>query len=347
MARRTVASYCGPAAIASALGITREAAATKLLAHEPQSRGLFHWPSLADVVGCVGLCTFRATRPTLAKWLREDGRDAILFVARHFVHVQGGQVVEDNGYPARRGRVRAVILLGNVVGAPGGARNPEPSSLERPTTTKEDIMAKKTAAQKAKAAKAAKAKRNLAAKPKGPAKPVMTDAQKAASAAKREKEAAAHKAAQATTRLARRGARDAIHTAALKRFWALVKDGEQFRFGEVGIKIGATAAIAALAGDAELSPADWRNVGLRCNRHYENQGAVETVPGTAPRWFRAVAGASPDTKPRVRVAKAKKAATPKAKAAAKAKAAPSAAGAKAKAQKAKAARDAAKAKAAD
>jgi hypothetical protein len=50
-------------------------------------------------------------RPTLARWLRDDGRDAILFVSHHFVHVSGGRVVEDNGWACRRGRVRVVLFL--------------------------------------------------------------------------------------------------------------------------------------------------------------------------------------------------------------------------------------------
>lgn len=203
-------------------------------------------------------------------------------------------------------------------------------------------MANRTAAEKAKAAKAAKAKRAKAAKAgkvKAMARPQLTQAQKDANEAQRAKEYEANKVAQAKTRLSRRAARDAIHVAALKRFWALVKNGEQFRFGDIGIKIGATVSISNLVGVTELSPADWRNVGLRCNRHYEAQGAVETVPGTKPRWFRVVAGVDPDQKPRHQVARAN---GTKTKSAAKKRATPSVAGAKAKAAKAKAARAKAK-----
>lgn len=119
--KRAIATYCGPAAIASALGISRTEAAARLRAHEPRSRGRFHWPSIAKVLGIPNPKRpywrvehyLRDERPTLAAWLREDGRDAILFVSHHFVHVQGGRILEHNSWPCRRGRVKVVILVGN------------------------------------------------------------------------------------------------------------------------------------------------------------------------------------------------------------------------------------------
>ena len=122
MARRNIASYCGPAAIASALGISRYEAGALLLGHEPRSRGIFHWPSVAKVLGIRNpkrpywrVESFpRGERPTLAGWLREDRREAIVFVSDHFVHVNAGRIVEHNGRPCRRGRVRVVILIGGV-----------------------------------------------------------------------------------------------------------------------------------------------------------------------------------------------------------------------------------------
>lgn len=113
-----VARYCGPAAIASALGISRQEAAERLLQHQPRSRGRFKWESIAGVLGItlspqlparIKRCKPHA-RPTLAQWLKTDGRDSILFVSSHFVHVRGGKVVEDNSWPCRRGRVKVVIL---------------------------------------------------------------------------------------------------------------------------------------------------------------------------------------------------------------------------------------------
>lgn len=197
-------------------------------------------------------------------------------------------------------------------------------------------MAQRTAAQKAKAAKAAKAKRAAAMKAgkARAAKPQLTQAQKDAREAKRAKEYEANKAAMGKTRLTRRAARDAVHVAALKRFWTLVKNGKPFRYGNIGVKIGEKADVAKLAG-AELSAGDWRNVGLRCLRHYLPQGAVESIPGTRPEQFQAVSGATPDQKPQQRVRKG-------GGSTAKKRAAPSATDAKAKATKAKEARDAAR-----
>jgi hypothetical protein len=107
-----LARYCGPAVIASVLGITREQAAERLLEHEPSSRGAFYSSALRKVAGLPPGSTYQPRgEPTLARWLREDGRDAMILVSTHFVHVSGGEVVEDNGLPKRRGRVRAVTLL--------------------------------------------------------------------------------------------------------------------------------------------------------------------------------------------------------------------------------------------
>ena len=112
---KPVSWYCGPVAIASVLGITRRDAARRLLKYEPQRRGWFCWSSLANVLGprSKHVLDYKdvSPRPTLARWLREDGRDAIVMVSSHFVHVRGGAVVEDNGKPCRRGWVRIVILL--------------------------------------------------------------------------------------------------------------------------------------------------------------------------------------------------------------------------------------------
>lgn len=111
---RRAANYCGPAAVASALGITREEAARRLLEVQPRSRGWFHWRTLAAVLrlGWGRIVRYPDDdRPTLAAWLETDGRDAILFVSRHFVHVAGGRVVEANGREPRRGRVRVALLL--------------------------------------------------------------------------------------------------------------------------------------------------------------------------------------------------------------------------------------------
>ena len=48
---KPVAKYCGPAAVASVLGISREEAAHRLLEIEPQRRGWFHSKTVAKVLG--------------------------------------------------------------------------------------------------------------------------------------------------------------------------------------------------------------------------------------------------------------------------------------------------------
>lgn len=112
-----VARYCGPAVVSKLFGITREDAAHRLLQRCPWSRGGITAESMRHVLGVrrdsSRYVWFRKNgkRPTLARWLREDGRDAVLWTTEHFVLVIGGEVVEDNGEPTRRGRVRGFILL--------------------------------------------------------------------------------------------------------------------------------------------------------------------------------------------------------------------------------------------
>ena len=46
-----VTYYCGPAAVASALGISRTEAAERLLKYQPRSRGWFNWFTVAQALG--------------------------------------------------------------------------------------------------------------------------------------------------------------------------------------------------------------------------------------------------------------------------------------------------------
>ena len=110
---RQYSRYCGAAALANVKGISRVEAGGILAAHPDQKDkcGWVYMGTLEDVLGIEAIWFRRSERPTLAKWLREDGRDALLFVSRHFVVVRGGQVVEDNGYTPRRGRVKSFVLL--------------------------------------------------------------------------------------------------------------------------------------------------------------------------------------------------------------------------------------------
>jgi hypothetical protein len=47
----------------------------------------------------------------LARWLREDGRNAIVSAGHHAMVVKGGKVVEDNGHTPRRGRMKWAVIL--------------------------------------------------------------------------------------------------------------------------------------------------------------------------------------------------------------------------------------------
>ena len=114
--RRSISRYCGPAAVASVFGVSREEAAARLLAHEPRSTGSFRLHAMYRALGVARrggqyLIPAVTERWTLAKWLRLDGRDAVVATTSHWLHIRGGEVVEDNGAPKRCGIIRWVILL--------------------------------------------------------------------------------------------------------------------------------------------------------------------------------------------------------------------------------------------
>jgi hypothetical protein len=132
---KSFASFCGPAAISSALGISREEAAARIdaAAGKRHARASsIH--TLAKVVGATAELvtptegagtgrvgagwsfTYRThRRPTLAAWLRSNPTvEAILRAGYHFVHVRGGAIVEANGLVQPRARVTHVVRLRNV-----------------------------------------------------------------------------------------------------------------------------------------------------------------------------------------------------------------------------------------
>jgi hypothetical protein len=112
----TYARYCGAAALAEAKGISRLEAGGMLAAHPRQRRmrGWVYFSTLQDIMGVPRGEIPPRERVTLSRWLKEDGRDALVFVARHFIVVRGGQVVEDDGYCPMRGKVRGFILLAST-----------------------------------------------------------------------------------------------------------------------------------------------------------------------------------------------------------------------------------------
>lgn len=108
---RAPETYCGPTALAAVTGMTRADAWAAIAEHEPRRKGLVQGLNDCQVLGAKTVnVTPRRARPTLARWLRDDGRDAIVLVSRHFVVVKGGEVVADNGRLPMRGRVTHFVL---------------------------------------------------------------------------------------------------------------------------------------------------------------------------------------------------------------------------------------------
>jgi len=120
--RATWAGYCVPTALAYVLSlmgygdISKEEAAD-LVRHHPSNKGKRGW--------CMEEATMAAVREfipdakivwysggrTLARWLKEDGRDAMVAAGHHAMVVKGGEVVEDNGYCPRRGWMNWAVIL--------------------------------------------------------------------------------------------------------------------------------------------------------------------------------------------------------------------------------------------
>jgi len=102
--------YCGPAAVASVLGITRKQAAKKLTPYK--SRHCVHIDDIAAAVESTATYVRRRNRPTVAQWLRAHPTGSyVIRAAKHGMHIVDGEVVEDNGYRPMRGRVTHVIEL--------------------------------------------------------------------------------------------------------------------------------------------------------------------------------------------------------------------------------------------
>lgn len=102
--------WCGPAVVASALGITREEAARRLAEGRKYVRSYTKMSRIGEVVGrpveqrkdWLTFTQFRKANP---------GRSYIVRASRHFIHVHKGRIREDNGLPKARGRVTHVIWL--------------------------------------------------------------------------------------------------------------------------------------------------------------------------------------------------------------------------------------------
>jgi hypothetical protein len=123
----TWARYCVPTALAYVLtdlgygDISKEEAAD-LVRHHPSNKGKRGWcqtEAFFDVVHeyipTVEVIDYPnwswSPSITLARWLREDGRNAIVSAGHHAMVVKGGKVVEDNGHTPRRGRMKWAVIL--------------------------------------------------------------------------------------------------------------------------------------------------------------------------------------------------------------------------------------------
>ena len=126
------ADYCGPAVVASVLGVARIEAARRLASiRQPENGWGTHPFDVACLLGrrvvvtetadrarpmsgteCVGVRTYVKKRPTLARWLCENPEEeAVVMAADHLIHVEGGRVVEDNGIPRGRHHARLYIPI--------------------------------------------------------------------------------------------------------------------------------------------------------------------------------------------------------------------------------------------
>jgi len=137
----TYSRYCGPASIASVLGVDRLTAAEILAYSGWDGRcGGTHRLTMKECLewfGCMEAKIQAVLRsdanllpinredipphrrhhrtylyPTVAQWLRANPEEeAILITTTHYLHVRNGEIIEDNGTPKKRGRVGSKITF--------------------------------------------------------------------------------------------------------------------------------------------------------------------------------------------------------------------------------------------
>ena len=121
--QRTWAQYCVPTALSYVLTdmgygeISKEEAAD-LVRHHPANKRRRGWCNdratmavVKEYIPGAKIIRYFWDDGTLARWLKEDGRDAMVAAAHHTMVVKGGKVVEDNGYCPRRGRMNWAVIL--------------------------------------------------------------------------------------------------------------------------------------------------------------------------------------------------------------------------------------------
>lgn len=124
--------FCGPQALASALGVTPRAMAARLvLDNLIRSDGGLPTESVDKLLGKVveqrpwfPKRTGRSAYPTLKQWLKEHPcRNAVVYVNAHILHVNEGRIIKDtwDHEKSLRARVEAYWPL------PCPCRTPRPS----------------------------------------------------------------------------------------------------------------------------------------------------------------------------------------------------------------------------
>jgi hypothetical protein len=115
---RAFAHFCGPAVVASALGIdTLEAAYLLTEVEKPKRWRTTHISTVYRVLAPRRLCRFMYVPrrggwyPTITTWLRENpNKEGIVRASKHFLHVIGGEI-ETGDIGQTRARVTHVIQL--------------------------------------------------------------------------------------------------------------------------------------------------------------------------------------------------------------------------------------------
>lgn len=103
--------FCGPAVVASALGVSRARAARMLCAIDPAVDAT----SIYAVERIMGTRAYRwpwRPGPTLRRFVERTPRECIVSAGKrpaHFLHIAPGRVIEDNGVYVPRARVEWVI----------------------------------------------------------------------------------------------------------------------------------------------------------------------------------------------------------------------------------------------
>lgn len=119
-------TYCGPAAVARILNVSRKTAADILLlirrrVGRPERSGVTQYKELELALKFMGEIPPRRRwkkydmskpRPTLNQWLKANPKTRALVTASgHALYVDGGKIIEGNGRNCYKGRMQGVLKL--------------------------------------------------------------------------------------------------------------------------------------------------------------------------------------------------------------------------------------------